>query len=197
MAIAAFPGLTRNDTGGINQHMTAPYEIPQPFADQPWRDVANSVLKQADKVPTMLHRQEQKLYYWLTRNQIGGAGAVVDLGAFAGGSTARLAQGLEDAGSPAMLHAYDRFTVDPVTKQKYLYANGIAPFDGNDLLPLARRLLAPWAHRLTLHPGEIRISAGTPRMARSPFWCWMPASAPNGRTIPRRPFIHIWWPENR
>lgn len=156
MAIAAFPGLTRNDTGGINQHMTAPYEIPQPFADQPWRDVANSVLKQADKVPTMLHRQEQKLYYWLTRNQIGGAGAVVDLGAFAGGSTARLAQGLEDAGNPAMLHAYDRFTVDPVTKQKYLYANGIAPFDGNDLLPLARRLLAPWAHRLTLHPGEIQ-----------------------------------------
>lgn len=156
MPIVAFVRLTRNDTGAITLDMKTTYEIPAPFADQPWRQVANSLLKQADTVPTMLHRQEQKLYYWLTRNEIGGAGAVVDLGAFAGGSTARLAQGLEDAGSGAMLHAYDRFTVDPVTKQKYLYANGIAPFEGNDLLPLARRFLAPWADRVTLHPGEIQ-----------------------------------------
>lgn len=107
-------------------------------------------------MPTMLHRHEQFLYYWLTRNSIGGPGAVVDLGCFAGGSTARLAQGLADAGSDAVLHAFDRFTADPATKKSWLYPAGIAPFEGNDILPLARRLLAPWGDRIRLHPGEIQ-----------------------------------------
>lgn len=136
--------------------MSQTFPIPSEFADQPWRAVKGAALKPARGVPTMLHQQEQKLYYWLTRHQTGGPGAVVDLGAFVGGSTARLAQGLADAGSPARLHVYDRFTVDPATKQKFLYDQGIAPFEGNDMLPLARQLLAPWADRITLHPGEIQ-----------------------------------------
>ena len=142
--------------------MTSPYPIPDDFAAEPWRGVDNAALRPADAVPTMLHRQEQKLYYWLTRNAVGGPGAVVDLGAFVGGSTARLAQGLADAGSDAPLHAYDRFTVDPQTKQAYLYRNGIAPFEGSDMLPLARQLLAPWGDRIRLHVGEIQDSGWDP-----------------------------------
>lgn len=110
----------------------------------------------------MLHRQEQRLYYWLTRHQIGGPGAIVDLGAFAGGSTARLAQGLVDGGHEGVIHAYDRFTADPRTKADHLYRHGIAPFEGNDIAALARRLLAPWADRIRLHPGEIQDSGWNP-----------------------------------
>ncbi|MBK4214813.1 hypothetical protein JJJ17_02615 [Paracoccus caeni] len=132
------------------------YSIPEDFAVEPWRNVSGADLRRTDTVPTMLHRQEQKLYYWLTRNTVGGEGAVVDLGAFAGGSTARLAQGLADAGSATVIHAYDRFTVDPRTKKNCLYAHGVAPFEGNDLLPLAKSLLAPWSDRIRLHVGEIQ-----------------------------------------
>lgn len=142
--------------------MSVSYAIPAEFAAAPWDAVTGRDLKPAQQVPTMLHRQEQKLYYWLARNAVGGGGAVVDLGAFAGGSTARLAQGLSDAGSRAAVHAYDRFTVDAKTKQIWLYAQGVAPFDGSDLLPLAKMLLAPWADRIRFHVGEIQDSAWDP-----------------------------------
>ncbi|MCF3973617.1 class I SAM-dependent methyltransferase [Paracoccus salsus] len=135
--------------------MSGAFSIPSDYAAHPWRAVPNSALGSARSVPTMLHPHEQRLYYWLARNAIGGDGAVVDLGSFAGGSTARLAQGLQDAGSPAAIHAYDRFTADPKAKQAHLYAHGIPPFDGEDMLPLARRLLAPWQDRLHLHRGDI------------------------------------------
>lgn len=136
--------------------MTVTYTKPADMADEPWRNVPTKALLPAQAVPTMLHPQEQKLYYWLTRNGIGGAGAVVDLGCFVGGSTARLAQGLADAGSESVIHAFDRFTVDPKTKQTFLYDRGVPHFDGNDMLPVARDLLAPWSDRIRLHVGEIQ-----------------------------------------
>ncbi|MDO5705843.1 MAG: hypothetical protein Q4G49_12365, partial [Paracoccus sp. (in: a-proteobacteria)] len=105
--------------------------------------------------PTMLTAQEQKLYYWLTRNRIGGPGAVVDLGSFIGGSTARLAAGMADAGGNDLLHAYDRFTVDPDTQRKFLSDPGIPPIPDGDMFSAAQELLAPWADRIRFHRGEI------------------------------------------
>lgn len=141
--------------------MTAAYQIPETYRAAPWRQVTNAQLRPAAGAPTMLHRNEQRIYYWLTRNQIAGPGAVVELGSFVGGSTARLGQGLNDAGSDAALHAYDRFTADPAAKAKHLYAHGIAEFAGKDILPLARRLLAPYAARLHLHAGDIMEQSWT------------------------------------
>lgn len=136
--------------------MSVTHQIPAEFAEQPWRNVSNKALLPAQSVPTMLHPQEQKLYYWLTRNGIGRAGAVVDLGCFVGGSTARLAQGLADAGGNAIIHAFDRFTADPKTKQTFLYDRGVPAFDGENMLPVAQRLLAPWQDHIRLHVGEIQ-----------------------------------------
>ena len=144
-------------------HMSAAYQIPPEFADAPWSRVKGTALRATEPVPTMLHRQEQKLYYWLTHEEIGGPGAVVDLGAFAGGSTARLAQGLVDSGRSALVHAYDRYTVDWGTKQRYLYKQGIPEFDGEDILPLATRLLAPWQAHVRLHVGEIQDAVWDPQ----------------------------------
>lgn len=103
----------------------------------------------------MLHMPERKLYLWLTSVWASGAGAVVDLGCFAGGSTALLAHGLKRAGLPGPVHAYDAFTIAEPLKDKYLYPAGIAPFEGEDMLPAARELLAPWAGRVAFHPGRI------------------------------------------
>ncbi len=148
---------------GADRVTAAPaYHIHADFADQPWRGVSARALLPAQAVPTMLHRQEQKLYYWLTRNAIGGAGAVVDLGCFVGGSTALLAQGLVDAGGDAVIHAFDRFTADPKTRQRFLYHRGVPPFQGTDILPVARRLLTPWSDRIRLHVGEIEDTGWNP-----------------------------------
>ncbi len=106
-------------------------------------------------VPTMLGEDEQLFYHWLTHDWSRDAGATVDLGCFAGGSTARLAEGHRKAGHSAMIHAYDRFGASAPVKESILYAQGVAPFEGEDILPLATALLEPWTEQIELHPGLI------------------------------------------
>lgn len=122
---------------------------------KPWRDIDASVLAATKGVPTMLSRQEQLLYHWITANWATGAGAIVELGCYAGGSTARLAEGHRLAGLSSTIHAYDRFGINQHGKEKHLYPVGVEPFEGDDLYPLAKSLLAPWSDRIKLHPGMI------------------------------------------
>ncbi|TCO68741.1 class I SAM-dependent methyltransferase [Rhodovulum euryhalinum] len=125
------------------------------FSAAPWEALPPDETGAARRVPTMLSAAEQRLYFWLARDWARGAGAIVDLGCFAGGSTARLAEGRRQAGHGARVHAYDRFTASERLKARLLYPAGIAPFPGKDILPLARHLLSPWTDLVTLHPGEI------------------------------------------
>lgn len=125
------------------------------FPIKPWNDVDPSVLKATRMVPTMLTRSEQKLYHWIMAEWASGAGAVVELGCYAGGSTARLAEGHRVGGLNSKIHAFDRFRVNKFGKEKHLYPAGIEPFEGDDLLPLAKKLLLPWVDRIELHPGMI------------------------------------------
>ncbi|MCK8485468.1 class I SAM-dependent methyltransferase [Aliiroseovarius sp. S2029] len=125
------------------------------FKAAPWRNIDRVEMEHAMSVPTMLSKREQKLYYWLTSHWTQDIGAVVDLGCFVGGSTARLADGHVDAGKRHWIHAYDRFKADDRTKAQELYRKGIPPFDGTDIYWLARDLLEPWEDRVTLHRGDI------------------------------------------
>lgn len=135
-------------------------DTPHDISRAPWRAVDPRVLAATGAVPTMLAEAEQCLYYWLTARWYRGAGAIVELGCFAGGSTARLAEGLRVAGATGgLIHAYDRFRVNEAGKRRHLYPAGIPPFEGEDLLPLARRLLAPWQARVRLHPGPIEAQS--------------------------------------
>lgn len=127
---------------------------PSPFADLPWKRVA--VPQAAVRVPTMLTDEEGQLLYWLARDYAQGAGAVCDLGCFAGGSTARLAAGVADAGRTTSVHAYDHFLIQEPQKDRYLYSAGIAPFRGHDMLPAVRQMLAPWRALVDFHKGDIR-----------------------------------------
>ncbi|WP_424968746.1 hypothetical protein [Dinoroseobacter sp. S375] len=125
------------------------------FDTKPWRAPEIVAAEARITVPTMLAPQERQFYYWAARDWARGAGAQVDLGAFAGGSTARFAAGAQAAGHGATIHAYDRFTAKEQTKQNVLYAAGVAPFEGRDILPLAQSFLAPWAAQMRYHVGHI------------------------------------------
>jgi len=124
------------------------------FPHRPWTQVPDAETAPASDVPTMLRREECQLYYWLAKNT-GGYGATVDLGTFAGGSTAYLALGLANSGKVHHLHGYDRFTASAEARALHLSPNGISLTDQEDILPLAERFLAPWAGNITLHRGEI------------------------------------------
>jgi hypothetical protein len=128
---------------------------PTIFKDAPWEALDPALLAQAAKVPTMLAPEEQQFYFWATSEWMQDKGAVVDLGCFVGGSTARLAAGHQLAGHKGLIHAYDRFGANEAVKEYILYAQGIAPFEGNKTLDLAIDLLTPWTERISLHPGQI------------------------------------------
>ena len=124
------------------------------YAGRPWRVVLGADMAQALAVPSMLTHEESQLYHWIGVNAAG-FGATIDLGAFAGGSAARLLQGLHLGGMPHHLHAYDRFTASADARARHLSPGGVALTQDEDILPLVQRLLAPWQENLTLHPGDI------------------------------------------
>ncbi len=131
-----------------------PHALAEEFTNAPWRQIPAEQMALAASVPTMLRREECQLYYWLAKNTRG-TGAVIDLGTFAGGSTAYLAAGLAASGAPHHLHGYDRFTASQEARALHLSPNGISLTDQEDILPLAQKFLAPWAEKITLHRGEI------------------------------------------
>jgi hypothetical protein len=84
-----------------------------------------------------------------------GDGAVVDLGAYAGGSAARLLSGLTLAGRGNTVHSYDRFRSSRAFWARYMPDEPLPETDDADLLPVVRRHLAPWGDRVVLEVGDI------------------------------------------
>ena len=129
-------------------------EIVEDFAARPWRQVTEADLGAAAGVPTMLTPEESQLYHWLGR-RAQGLGATVDLGAYAGGSAARLLSGLARSGHPFHVHSYDRFRSTRAFWARYMPDEPLPTADDADLLPVVRRHLTPWRDQVTLHIGDI------------------------------------------
>ncbi len=129
-------------------------EIVAEFAARPWLAVTEADLGPAARVPTMLTAEEGQLYHWLGQ-RVQGDGATVDLGAYAGGSAARLLSGLERSGRPFRVHSYDRFRSSRAFWAKFMPDEPLPGADDADLLPLVRRNLAPWEPHVALHVGDI------------------------------------------
>jgi hypothetical protein len=129
-------------------------EIVAEFARRPWTAVPEADLGPAAQVPTMLTPEEGQLYHWLGR-RAQGAGATVDLGAYAGGSAARLLSGLALSGRGFHVHSYDRFRSSRAFWARFMPEEPLPEADDADLLPVVQRHLAPWADRVTLHVGDI------------------------------------------
>ena len=124
------------------------------FAARPWMAVPEADLGPAAQVPTMLTPEERLFYHWLGR-RVQGTGATVDLGAYAGGSAARLLSGLALSGRDFHVHSYDRFRSSRAFWARFMPDEPLPKADDADLLPLVRRHLAPWRQHVTLHVGDI------------------------------------------
>ncbi len=140
------------------------------FSHTPWDAFTADTLGQAALVPTMLNVKEQSYYVWLGRDWATGAGAIVDLGSFAGGSAACLAEGVAQAGRAQVVVGYDKFGLQDYPGFKERCANywavppaSLSRFDPpampdsapNDLLPLAELFLSPWGDGVQLRKGQI------------------------------------------
>lgn len=134
--------------------MQAVAEILAEFAARPWKAVTPADLGAAAAVPTMLTPEEELLYHWLGR-RVSGEGAVVDLGAYAGGSAARLLSGLALSGRGCHVHSYDRFRSSRALWARHLPDEPLPETDDADLLPVVQRHLAPWSGRISLRVGDI------------------------------------------
>lgn len=181
-----------------------PVTPPAPFADRPWLAEDLALPPEAARVPTMLSDEEGALLFWLARDYATGQGAICDLGCFAGGSTARLAAGAAAAGHGAEIHAYDHFTIQEAQKPRYLAPAGIAPFEGADMLPAVRALLAPWSGRVHFRKGDIRQqdppggpieilfidAAKTPRTGDEIARRFMPALIPGHALVVHQDYLH-------
>jgi hypothetical protein len=136
-------------------------EIVTEFAARPWMAVTPTDLGAAAGVPTMLTPEEERLYHWLGR-RVSGDGAVIDLGAYAGGSAARLLSGLALSGRGCHVHSYDRFRSSRAFWARYMPDEPLPETDDANLLPVVQRHLAPWQGRFTLHVGDIGQTHWTP-----------------------------------
>jgi hypothetical protein len=129
-------------------------EIVAEFAARPWEKVPDAEIAAALAVPSMLTHAESQLYHWLGR-RVRGEGATVDLGAYAGGSAARLLSGLALSRRGFHVHSYDRFRSSRMFWARYMPDEPLPETDDADLLPVTRRHLAPWEGQVTLHVGDI------------------------------------------
>ena len=94
---------------------------------------------------------------WVAREYYTGLGAIVELGSFIGGSTARLAWGLSARDRPVQgkIFAYDRFQCAEKDKEKLLYKKGLEPFIGEDILGISKSLLSEYSDHIVFCPGDV------------------------------------------
>jgi hypothetical protein len=104
----------------------------------------------------MLLREELQMLNWLSHN-LGDLGCVIDAGAFLGGSTAQLADGLAEHPDPLKkVHSFDLFKVPVGARGRY----GLNA-DTEDTLGRYAENITPWADRIVIYPGDI-MRAGWP-----------------------------------
>jgi predicted O-methyltransferase YrrM len=177
-------------------------------ARKPWQSRFLHVPKALDRVPTMLTPEECRMLVWLSQEYYSGAGALVELGAFVGGSTARLAYGLKSRGLQARLHAFDRFEVQERHKERFLYSQGIEPFEGSDVLTLSKTLLGELAEYVEYHKGNVLSVqwdgspieilfvdiAKSPEMNNHVMQTFFPALIPGRSIVIHQDYLHFQTP---
>ena len=125
---------------------------------EPWRGTL--LPPEVSACVSMLQPDERQLLYWLTSEYFSGAGAIVDAGCFAGGSTVALAAGLATArgreiwGERARIHSYDMFLTDDFMSAHYFDANGLHT-EGARFRNIYDQNTARWRVMLDVHDGDI------------------------------------------
>jgi hypothetical protein len=120
-----------------------------------WDSRAYDFPASAKAVPTLLTPEEGKMLCWLGEYWYRAEGQVVDLGSFLGGSTVRLASGLERSGRPWTMHSYDRFEIQEPAKEKFLYSAGYERFEGQDMFGVFQKHIGPYSNKVKPHRGDV------------------------------------------
>jgi len=122
---------------------------------QPWRCNVNR-MDNVNPILSMIGEDEAKFLYWLTKDCYSGAGAIVDLGPLAGGSTHALASGLSQ--NPAVLnkkekiHSYDLWEFDE--NWGWMFP-ALSLRQGQDLLPVFENNLSELLQYVAPHKGDL------------------------------------------
>lgn len=116
------------------------------------------------KVPTMLVPDELRLLHHLAERYYSGLGSIVDAGAFLGGSTVALADGLRrnlarrGYSAQRLIHSYDRFEVEDWTRGTYFPDSTPA---GASFRERYEKNIAPYADLVEVHAGDIEADPWT------------------------------------
>jgi predicted O-methyltransferase YrrM len=108
-------------------------------------------------IAAMTTDAERECYYRLAK-EAAGTGAIVELGAWMGASTAYIAAGIRDSGVEAKAHVYDKFESKPghIGKVKAFYdKHGIDRIPVGPCLQTFRDNLGPLLEYVEPHPGQI------------------------------------------
>lgn len=114
-------------------------------------------------IPAMTTDAERECYYRLAR-EAAGKGAIVELGAWLGASTAYIAAGLRDEGAGGKVHVYDKFQskVGHARKVEAFYAKrGMKHIPQGPCLSQFQQNLGPLKAHVTAHPGQIEAMKWT------------------------------------
>lgn len=122
---------------------------------RPWNSRHFSLPGWTRTYPTMLTQEEMRMLAWVAE-ATPVDGAIIDLGAFLGGSSVSLALGAAKATPPKRVHSYDRFRLDEKVKFQFLYKRGHGFVEGEDALPVFRRFTKPVAEAIEVHQGDVR-----------------------------------------
>lgn len=122
---------------------------------RPWNSRRFALPGWTRTYPTMLTQEEMRMLAWVAQ-ETPVDGAIVDLGAFLGGSSVSLALGAAKAVPPKRVHSYDRFRLDEKVKFQFLYRKGHGFAEGEDALPVFHRFTRPVAGSIEVHQGDVR-----------------------------------------
>lgn len=108
-------------------------------------------------IPAMTTDTERECYYRLVKEGAGN-GAIVELGAWMGASTAYIAAAIKDSGVQTKAHVYDKFQSKPghVRKVKEFYdKKGMKNIPMGPCLYALQQNLGPLMEYVETHPGQI------------------------------------------
>jgi hypothetical protein len=126
---------------------------PETLTTSPWNDPAFTTPDDILAVTAMLSRREKRMLFWLALNYYSRAGAVVDLGAYLGGSAICLAAGLRAQGvTDRVLHSYDLFKLGAYELERD-FPDGAPP--GNSTRSIFDANLMAYADLLATHEGDL------------------------------------------
>jgi hypothetical protein len=119
-----------------------------------WRSIELST--HLASLPAMLGAEERQFLYWLGCEAYSGAGEIVDLGSFLGGSAACLAAGVQANGraieKTSRVHSFDRFEFADYHRP---FLPGFSGPAGASTLPEFEQNVAPYAPIVRAYVGDI------------------------------------------